>query len=44
MPLDPLSVTRHSSLSPCLIFIGGEWTRISGVGNVAGLQSFDAAK
>src|SRR4029453_5343012 len=31
MPLDPLSVTRHSSLSPCPIFVGGEWKRISGL-------------
>ena len=31
MPLDPSSVTRHSSLSPCPIFIGGEWKRISGL-------------
>jgi malonate-semialdehyde dehydrogenase (acetylating)/methylmalonate-semialdehyde dehydrogenase len=31
MPLDLLSATRHSSLSPCLNFVGGEWTRISGL-------------
>ena len=31
MPLDSSSVTRHSSLSPCPVFIGGEWKRISGL-------------
>jgi len=31
MALDPLSVTHPSSLSPCPIFIGGEWRRISGL-------------
>ena len=31
MPLDPSSVTRHSSLYLCPIFIGGEWKRISGL-------------
>src|SRR5262245_19037569 len=31
MALDRLSVTPHSSLSPCPIFFGGEWKRISGL-------------
>src|SRR5688500_3846791 len=28
---DSSPVTRHSSLSPCPVFIGGEWQEISGV-------------
>src|SRR5205807_2703965 len=27
----PSAVTRHSSLSPCPVFIGGEWRELSGI-------------
>ena len=31
MPLDSSPVTAHSSPSPCPVFIGGEWKRITGL-------------